>query len=43
VNSGVEVVANGKNLSVTAGTYDVYMNADATKLYVMTPGTTPGN
>ena len=43
VNSVVEVVANGKNLSVTAGTYDVYMNADATKLYVMTPGTTPGN
>ena len=43
VNSGLEVVANGKNLSVTAGTYDVYMNAEANKLYVMTPGTTPGN
>ena len=45
-NTAAEVVANGKNLSIAAGTYDVYMNLATTEIYVMeqdlTPGQTPG-
>mgnify|MGYP002519587487 CR=1 FL=1 len=41
-NTEYEIVANGKNFSIAAGTYDVYMSLDATKVYVMAEGLTPG-
>lgn len=41
-NTEISLYPNGSDLSVTAGTYDVYLNADATAAYFMTPGYTPG-
>ena len=41
-NTEYELVAGGKNFSIAAGTYDVYMSLDATKVYVMAAGLTPG-
>ena len=41
--SGFSVVQNGADISVPAGTYDVYLNSDASKAYFLTPGTTPAN
>ena len=41
-NTEISLYPNGSNMSVTAGTYDVYLNADATAAYFMTPGYTPG-
>ena len=41
-NTAAEVVLNGKNLSIAAGTYDVYMNLATTEIYVMNQGLTPG-
>ena len=43
VGTAVEVVNNGKNLAVAAGTYDVYMNAATDKIFVMETGKTPAN
>ena len=37
----IAVVQDGPNVSVAAGTYDVYLSADASVAYFMTPGTTP--
>ena len=41
-NTEYELVANGKNFSIAAGTYDVYMNLETTAVYVMAEGLTPG-
>ena len=41
-NTEYEIVAKGKNFSIAAGTYDVYMSLDAAKVYVMAEGLTPG-
>ena len=41
-NTEYEIVANGKNFSIAAGTYDVYMNLETTAVYVMAAGLTPG-
>ena len=41
-NTEYELVANGKNFSIAAGTYDVYMNLETTAVYVMAQGLTPG-
>jgi hypothetical protein len=41
--SGFSVAQNGADISVPAGTYDVYLNSDASKAYFLTPGTTPAN
>ena len=38
---GFMVNQNGDNIMVPAGTYDIYINGDATRAYFMTPGTTP--
>jgi hypothetical protein len=44
VGKACTVSHNGSNIKVTkAGTYDVYLNAAATKLYFMEPGQTPAN
>jgi hypothetical protein len=44
VGKACSVSQNGSNIKVTkAGTYDVYLNAAATKLYFMEPGQTPAN
>ena len=40
-NTEYEIVANGKNFSIAAGTYDVYMNLETTAVYVMAEGLTP--
>ena len=40
-NEAIEVVQDGPNVAVAAGTYDVYLSADASVAYFMTPGTTP--
>ena len=37
----IEVVHNGADMMVAAGTYDVYLNADATVAYFMNPGEAP--
>ena len=42
-NAAISVTQNGSDMIVTAGTYDVYLNADASKAYFMTPGTKPTN
>ena len=42
-NQAISVSQNGADMMVTAGTYDVYLNADASKAYFMTPGTKPAN
>lgn len=44
VGKACSVSHNGSNIKVTkAGTYDVYLNAAATKLYFMEPGNVPAN
>lgn len=35
------LVQGGKNMSATAGTYDIYFNYVAKEFYLLTPGTTP--
>lgn len=39
----VDVVHDGQDMTVAAGTYDVYMNAATDKVYVMPVGQTPAN
>ena len=41
-NEAIAIEQNGADMMVAAGTYDVYMNADATELYFMEEGKTPG-
>ena len=44
VDKACSVSQNGTNIKVTtAGTYDVYLNSKADKLYFMTPGKVPAN
>ena len=43
VNMAISIAHDGSDMYVTAGTYDVYMNAATDKAYFMTPGTTPAN
>ena len=42
-NTAISVSRSSGDMFPTAGTYDVYLNADASKAYFMTPGTTPAN
>ncbi len=42
-NAELPVENNGKNLNVTAGTYDVYLSLDEAKAYFMTDGKTPAD
>jgi hypothetical protein len=42
-NKAISIAQDGSDMYVTAGTYDVYMNAATDKAYFMTPGTTPAN
>ena len=42
-NTAISVSKSSGDMFPTAGTYDVYLNADASKAYFMTPGTTPAN
>ena len=42
-NTAISVAKGSGDMFPTAGTYDVYLNADATTAYFMTPGTTPAN
>ena len=37
----IEITQDGADMMVAAGTYDVYMNADASVAYFMTPGESP--
>ena len=39
--AAIELTQNGSDMLVAAGTYDVYLSADASVAYFMTPGTTP--
>lgn len=41
-NQAIEVSQDGSNITVTAGTYDVYLNTAATEAYFMNPGLLPG-
>ncbi len=41
VNAPVELIENGVNIRVPAGTYDVYMNKTADRAYFMAPGAVP--
>ena len=41
--AAIELTQNGSDMMVAAGTYDVYLNADASVGYFMTPGATPAN
>lgn len=41
VGSPIDVFHDGSDIVVPAGTYDIYMNFTATKLYVMAPGEVP--
>ena len=43
VNAAIDAVDGGDNLKVPAGTYDVYMDLEATKIYFMTDGKTPAD
>ena len=40
-NEAIAIEHNGADMIVAAGTYDVYMNADATELYFMEVGKSP--
>ena len=40
-NEAIAIAQDGKDMMVAAGTYDVYMNADATELYFMEEGKSP--
>ena len=42
-DAAIDVVQDGSNLKVPAGTYDVYMTLDASKAYFMTEGKTPAD
>ena len=42
-NEAIAIAQDGQDMMVAAGTYDVYMNADATELYFMEVGQTPAN
>lgn len=42
-NTAISVAKGSGNMFPTAGTYDVYLSADAKTAYFMTPGTTPAN
>ena len=42
-DAALDVVQDGSNLKVTAGTYDVYMTLAADKAYFMTEGKTPAD
>ena len=42
-NAALDVVQDGSNLKVAAGTYDVYMNLATDKAYFMTDGKTPAD
>ena len=42
-NEAIAITQDGKDMMAAAGTYDVYMNADATDLYFMEVGQTPAN
>ena len=42
VGEEMALVANGKNLSAPAGTYDIYFNVADFKMWVMPEGETPG-
>ena len=42
-NSAISLSQGGADMMVTAGTYDVYLSADAKTGYFMTPGTKPAN
>jgi hypothetical protein len=42
-NEAIAIAQDGKDMMVAAGTYDVYMNTDATDLYFMEVGQTPAN
>ena len=39
--AAIEITQGGADMIVAAGTYDVYMNADASVAYFMTPGESP--
>ena len=41
VGAAIDVAHDGANVVVPDGTYDIYMNFTATKLYVMAPGEVP--
>lgn len=41
VNTAIKVNQDGSNIKVPAGTYDVYLTADASTAYFMTDGNTP--
>ena len=41
VDEAIAVEQNGANIAVPAGTYDVYLSADASVAYFMTPGQVP--
>ena len=43
VNAAIDAVDGGDNLKVPAGTYDVYMDHAAEKIYFMTDGKTPAD
>ena len=40
-NEAIAIAQDGSDMFVAAGTYDVYMNADATELYFMEEGKSP--
>ena len=40
-NAAIDAVDGGGNINVAAGTYDVYLSAEADKIYFMTDGKTP--
>ena len=42
-NKGYTLSAGGKDLNITAGTYDIYFNDTTKALYVMTVGKTPAD
>lgn len=42
-DAALDVVHNGDNMKVAAGTYDVYLNLPADKAYFMTEGKTPAD
>lgn len=41
VNTAIPVTQGGPDMFVPAGTYDVYMNSSASKVYFMEVGKTP--
>ena len=42
-NTAIALNQGGADMMIAAGTYDVYLSADASTAYFMTPGTTPAN